>query len=211
MRRTRRLSPPTSATLQIPFTLHSDYVARGEPYPQLRVSENGTLVGAVLLLPATDSVHVLNTCDRTGIYISAAYSAPQDICVPAVMASGKLSTLDILAHAGDQLAMWLYGWLISPATGGAQPEDLAKPLQNYRLNFDFRLNAPASPAVSGFGMTAAPAFAAYTGGGTYQVNFIVPPVPPGTPACDGVKVKSNLTVTVTGANSFDAALLCVAR
>lgn len=44
----------------------------------------------------------------------------------------------------------------------------------------------------------------------HQVNFLVPPVPAGLPACDGVKIKSNLMVTVTGANSSDAAQICVA-
>ena len=35
------------------------------------------------------------------------------------------------------------------------------------------------------------------------------PVPAGLPACDGVRIKSNLTVTVTGPNSSDAAQICV--
>ena len=201
----------TSATLIIPFTLHSNYASLGEPPPQLRISENGITVGTVLLRPVSDFVHVLNTCDGTLVYLSAAYSVPQDVCTPAVMVGDKLNSLYNLAHAGDQLAMWLYGLgPISAGSGGAVlPENLAKPVQSFQLNFDYRPNVPASPAVPGFGVTAAPVFAAYTGG-TYQINFVVPPVPAGTPACDGVKVKSNLTVTVTGANSFDAALLCVA-
>jgi len=45
-------------------------------------------------------------------------------------------------------------------------------------------------------------FAAHVGEGTYQVNFSVPPIPAGVPACDGVKIKSNLT--------YDAAQICVA-
>jgi hypothetical protein len=92
----------------------------------------------------------------------------------------------------------------------ATPDQLSKPAQQVQLNFDFRPNAPASPAVAGFGVTAAPLFVAHVGAGTYQINFLVPPVPAGLPPCDGVKIKSNLTVTVTGANSYDAALLCVA-
>jgi hypothetical protein len=79
-----------------------------------------------------------------------------------------------------------------------------------QLNFDFRPNAPASPPVAGFGITAAPVYFGYTGGGLYQVNFAIPPVPRGLPACDGNKITSNLTVTIAGRNSNDAAKLCVA-
>jgi len=64
--------------------------------------------------------------------------------------------------------------------------------------------------VAGFGVTASPLFAAYSGAGTYQVNFQVPQIPAGLPACDGQKIKSNLTVTISGSNSFDAAQICVA-
>jgi hypothetical protein len=78
-----------------------------------------------------------------------------------------------------------------------------------QLNFDYRPNAPASPAVPGYGLTAEPLFVGYTGSGTYQINFAVPPGPLGVPACDGVKIKSNLTVTISGPNSYDAAQLCV--
>jgi hypothetical protein len=59
-------------------------------------------------------------------------------------------------------------------------------------------------------VTAAPLFAAHVGEGTYQVNFVVPPVPAGLPVCDGVKIKSNLTVTISGPNSYDAAQICLA-
>jgi hypothetical protein len=44
----------------------------------------------------------------------------------------------------------------------------------------------------------------------YQVNFVVPPIPAGLPACDGVRIKSNLTATIAGPNSFAAAQICVA-
>ena len=52
--------------------------------------------------------------------------------------------------------------------------------------------------------------------GLYQVNFIVPPVPPGTPPCVDIRfsspgnvVETNLTVTIAGKESFDAAGICV--
>jgi hypothetical protein len=86
---------------------------------------------------------------------------------------------------------------------------LSNLVQPFLLIFDFRPNAKASPAVPGYGVTSAPLYAAHVGEGTYQVNFVVPAVPAGLPACDGVKIKSNLTVTISGPNSYDAAQICV--
>jgi hypothetical protein len=77
----------------------------------------------------------------------------------------------------------------------------------FQLNYDFRPNAPASPAVPGFGLTSRPVYVGYESL-TYQLNFVLPPVPAGVPACDGVKILSNVTVTVSGPNSYDAAQLC---
>jgi hypothetical protein len=206
-------SPVTAITLQIPFELESNFGAVGDPFPQLRISQNGTPVGGITLNPVTDNVHVLNTCDDDQIDITAAYSVPQNVCAAAVMGGNFLNSLYNLAHGGDELAMWLFGMgaITQPAPGCcATPDQLSKPVASFQLNFDFRPNAPAFPVVPGYGLTAAPLFTASVGGGTYQVNFLVPPVPPGLPACDGNKIKSNLTVTITGPNSSDAAQICVA-
>ena len=203
----------TGITLQIPFELETDFAAQDDPFPWLRINENGKPVGGVLLRPVSDNVHVINTCDDTQVFISAAISVPQNVCAHDVMVGGALNSLYNLAHAGDQLAVWLYG--MGAKTQQApdccfSPDQLSKPVQRFELNFDFRPNAPAFPVVPGFGLTSAPLFAAYVGGGAYQVNFAVPSVPAGLPACDGVRIKSNLTVTVTGPNSSDAAQICVA-
>jgi hypothetical protein len=177
----------TGITLQIPFTLATGFGVTGDPIPYLRISENGKAVGGVSLHPVTDNVHALNTCDDTQVYISAAYSVPQNACFHAVMVGNALNSLYNLAHGGNELAVWLYG--MGAKTDAApdcctSPEQLSRPVQPFLLNYDFRPNAPAFPAQSGFGQTSAPLFAAYIGGGIYQVNFQVPPVPPDTPACD---------------------------
>ena len=208
-------SPITGITLQIPFALESNAAAVGDPSPQLRISQNGAPAGAVSLNPVTDNVHVFNTCDYDEIYISAAFSVPQNVCAAVVMGGPGiyLNSLYNLASGGDELAMWLFGMGATTAPAGnccSSPGQLGNPVQAFRLNFDFRPNATASPAVPGYGVTAAPLFAAHVGEGTYQVNFVVPPVPAGLPACDGVKIKSNLTVTISGPNSYDAAQICVA-
>jgi uncharacterized protein (TIGR03437 family) len=199
-------SSSTGITLQIPFTLQPD-TAR---FPYLRISENGTAVGAVMLRTVSDKIHVVNTCDSTQIKVGAASSAPPDVCTPAVLVNGSLNSLYNLVRSGDQLAMWTYGLgeLKQPPVAESR-DQLPKPIANVQLNFDYRPNAPASPAVGGYGLTAEPLFVGYAGAGLYQVNFTVPPGPHGVPACDGVKIKSNLTVTISGPNSHDAAQLCV--
>jgi len=206
-------SPATGITLQIPFELEADFAVKGDPFPWLRINENGKSVGGVLLRPVSDNVHVINTCDDTQVFISAAVSVPQNVCAHALMVGGALNSLYNLAHAGDQLAVWLYGMGAKTQQTPdccSSPDQLSKPVQGFALNFDFRPNAPAFPVVPGFGLTSTPLFAAYVGAGTYQVNFALPPFPAGLPACDGVRIKSNLTVTITGPNSSDAAQICVA-
>jgi hypothetical protein len=204
----------TGITLQIPFGLESNAVAVGDPPPQLQISQNGTPAGTVFLNPVTDNVHVLNTCDYDLIYISAAFSVPQNVCAADVMggAGVYLNSLYNLASGGDELAMWLFGMGQTTAPAGnccTAPGGTGNLIQPFLLNFDFRPNATASPGVPGYGITAAPLYATHVGEGLYQINFAVPPVPAGVPACDGVKIKSNLTVTVSGPNSYDAAQICV--
>jgi hypothetical protein len=206
-------SPVTAITLQIPFELETDFAAKGDPFPSLRIAENGKPVGGVSLRPVSDDVHVLNTCDDSQVFISAAVSVPQTVCASVVMGGNTLNSLYNLARAGDPLSVWLYGMgaKTQQTTDCCNsPDQLSRPVQSFQLNFDFRPNAPAFPVVSGFGVTGAPQFTAYVGAGMYQMNFSVPPIPAGLPACDGVRIKSNLTVTVTGPNSSDAAQICVA-
>jgi len=147
-------SPVTGITLLVPFTLAMNTASAGGPPPQLRISQNGNPVGAVALQPVSDSVHVIDTCDDTQTYISAAVSVPQTVCAPAVMAGGALNSLYNLAHAGDELAVWLYGMGAITAQGPGccvSPAQLSQPVQSFQLNFDYRPNAPPSPVIPGFG------------------------------------------------------------
>lgn len=197
----------TSLTLQLPL-----FLDRGtRTFPSIRIRENGESAGAVLLALVPDNIHVLNTCDATMITVGGSGSVPPDICTPAVLVNGRLNSLYNLVRAGDQVALWAYG--LGLLNRSASDVSLNAPFtgsSDVLINFDFRPNAPASPPVPGFGATSQPTYVGYAGAGTYQVNFAIPLVPSSLPACDGNRITSNLTVTIAGQNSWDAAQLCVA-
>ena len=177
-------APLTGITLQVPFELETD--PSSISFPIFRVTDNGKPAGGVGLRPIADNVHVLNLCDDTQTFVSAAYSVPQDVCASVVMGQNKLNSLYNLAHGGEELAMWVYGMgakTEQAANCCMTPEQLSKPVQTFMLNFDFRANAPASPAIAGIGLTGTPNFAVYVGG-LYQVNFRLPAVPADVPRCD---------------------------
>jgi hypothetical protein len=99
-----------------------------------------------------------------------------------------------------------------------QPASAAPTSITFGIQFNYLPNAlPARPSTG-----SAPLYAGATAGyaGLYQINFVVPAVPAGTPACAGVSpdqlqpgsnaVLSNLTVSIGGAFSFGGAGVCVA-
>jgi len=131
-----------------------------------------------------------------------------------VLVNGRLNSLYNLIQPGDHVALWAYGLGVTTGqppepTSPVDPTKLFSPIPYVRLNFDYRPNATASPAVPGYGLPGEPEFFGYIGGGSYQINFRIPPPSVSIPACDGVKILSNLTVTISGPNSHDAAQLCV--
>jgi hypothetical protein len=204
---TEACSTITSLTLQLPL-----FLDRGTgTFPSIRIRENGESAGAVPLALVPDNIHVLNTCDATMITVGASGSAPPDVCTPAVLVNGRLNSLYNLVHGGDQVAVWAYGLgLLNRSVSDVSLNAPFTGSSDILVNFDFRPNAPASPPVPGFGTTVQPTYVGYAGGGTYQLNFAIPSAPAALPACDGNRITSNLTVTIAGRNSYDAAQLCVA-
>ena len=137
---------------------------------------------------------------------------------PAVThADGALVSTNAPAKPGEEVVMWAVGLgLTTPVvpTGWAAAQPAPVTQETFQLNFDYRSNAPpyrpvcATPAAC---LEAEPVFAGLSPGyaGLYQVNFIVPPPPAGTPPCDGSTITSNLTVSLLGSDSFDGARICV--
>lgn len=192
--------------VQLPFDLYTDGGTRTPAIAFLTVFENGVPGGAVELGPQASRVHVL----------------------VITRADGSLINFQHPVQAGEELVMYALGLgLTSPAvpTGQATPDSAPMTSGSFQLNFDYRGNAPPSGNYIYPGTCPSPLcdsiqhpiFTGLTPGfaGLYQVNFIVPPVAPGTPACNyyvgptGYEVNSNLTVSLVGPSSVDGAGICV--
>ena len=204
-------------TLQIPVDLIVN-TGSGPPNPaRLVVSENGVAGGAIELAPRASVAHLLNLCDVQAASAIGCGSAPA-----ITHGDGSLVSLVNPAKSGEELVMYLFGLgatTPSVATGQAAPNPPAVTMNQFQLSFDFRPNVvpsnqliippvcqttPICPQSQTIFSGLSPGFA-----GLYQVNFIVPSPPSGTPACNGSSVGTNLTVSLIGSTSFDGGGICV--
>ena len=191
----------TEVTVQIP----SDFRTGGGPANSgwLVVSENGVVGSAFEVSPFFDQVHVM----------------------VVTHADGSRVTLNSPAKSGEELVMWVsgLGQTMPPVLAG-QPSPSPAPVTAaaFQLYFDYRPNSaayrPYCPAPQGCGAVQ-PLFSGLTPGyaGLYQVNFVVPAPPAGTPPCNDntphnipnpSSVFSNLTVSIFYV-SLDGAEICV--
>jgi hypothetical protein len=207
-------------TVQIPVEL---VVSTGESPPNvaiLVVSENGVSGGAFELGAGFDEVHVRGYCDADTADFNLGYPCFSSGHV-IMHADGTLVSSFNPAKSAEVLVMYAFGLgATTPPvpTGQATPSQAPITQTPFQLNFDYRQGVPPSgQLVLPPGCSTAeacpqlqPLFSGLTPGfaGLYQVNFIVPPPPPGTPRCDGEHVASNLTVTLIGRSSFDGAQIC---
>jgi hypothetical protein len=201
------------------------------------LSQSGQPGGGMDIVLVGDQVHVVTACDNfissddnytspmnyTGLPWGLSFGHPSPIysCPGlAAHADGSLVSQANPAKTGEELVLYAVGLgqTSPPQQTGKPAAAAAATITPVALDFNYRSNALATKP----GPTAPePLFAGATQGfvGLYQVNFVVPPPPPGTPACqpyDGNTpinanlVYSNLTVSVGGAYSFDGTGICVA-
>jgi uncharacterized protein (TIGR03437 family) len=181
----------TSITLQIPSELKVPSTA------SLLVNDAAGLLINIPVHAVSDSVHVLNSCDQTSVFQSQFDGQSFPGCVPAVISNNQLSGPANPVRPGDTVAVFLYGVGISGVPG-------------VTFAHDFRENAGGRS--SNFAGGDVPAFIGpISKWGLYQANFIIPQIPPGLTVfvCDGQRIQSNLTVTVSGATSADEIRLCI--
>lgn len=198
-------SPATSLTIQIPYELNPDSGIQA----LLRIKEGGAPLADVVLSAVTDSVHVINTCDQTGIFLSLAYGMPADSCTPMVIhAHGPLVGTSAPAKPGETLVLWAYGLGAIehpiPEPCCASPDQLPLALQPFNVSFTY---ADAGRFPQRRLAHVVPDYVGMVGAGLYQVQFVVPAVPSDISTCYGR--SGNLTVQVSGPKSADVAQLCV--
>nr|AUN35949.1 hypothetical protein [uncultured bacterium] len=160
------------------------------------VQENGRVGRDLRVVPVLDQVHILRTC------FGADQLYGEERCSPQIYHNdGKRVSASNAARSGEVLVGYGYGLgrpevLIDAGTATPEP--------------GLRLETPVS--VQFTGLATSENMAVYSGlvpgqVGLYQVNFRVPPLPNGLPAC-GPGRTSNLTMIVQGAVSSDTLGLC---
>jgi uncharacterized protein (TIGR03437 family) len=212
----------TAITVQIPYDLVTICLLCLRPVgpsPELVVTENGQDGAAIGITPLADQIHVLTSCD---ILLGADSTSVNLTGLPCpamvIHGDGTLVSTANPAKPGEELAVYTVGLgPTNPASREGQPAPAPiHTVQTFLIDYNFRANAfptkPASgspiPLFSGL----APKYP-----GLYQINFVVPPLPPGILPCtrSGIglgadPVASNLTVSFGGSFSFDGAGICVA-
>lgn len=196
--------PITSFTVVFPEDLPSGLTGT------LIVSDNTAIIAEFPFRAVSDNLHLLNSCDTTLIWASIFAIAPDaSVCQPNIIQNSRLVQANNPIQPGGGVAAYLYG---GGATVLRNDEFQRKEtVQDFDVHFDYRANAPGSRPVPGVSLIGKPFLSVGFGGGLYQVNFMIPPVPPGIqlPRCDGTTTRSNLTITISGANSIDSASFCV--
>jgi len=197
--------PATTLTIQIPYELIVD----SRDPARLRIKEGGATVSEIAVNPVADSVHVINTCDQTGIFLSIADGVPAGFCAPMVIhARGPLVSASAPATPGETLILWAYGLgaLDHPMLSSccSSPDQLPRAVQPFNVSFSYT-DAGRFPFRR---LTqAVPTYVGMPGAGNYQVHFVVPDVPADISRCSAR--VGNLRVLVSGPSSADSAEICV--
>lgn len=200
----------TAITVQIPVEMAPNISARPPNAVGLTVSEGGKASKIIPIIPVYANPHILRTCDTI-------FGSVEKSCgVPFVThASGELVSSANPAKPNEVLVMYLVGFrALYPEAKTGEPTPSAGPTGRTPILFDFRANALATEPGELPPDGSLPPNLIYVGlvpglVGVFQINFRVPDVPAKTPHCDGVGVKSNLTVSIGGPLFFDGAGICV--
>jgi uncharacterized protein (TIGR03437 family) len=216
----------TAVTVQIPFnilTICSACVTPPSEYAPtiLWVTENGIDSAVIQLMALSDQIHLLTSCDTFLTSVAPPINYTGLPCSPMVThVDGSLVSSNSPAKAGEEIVAYAVGLgNTNPAlVAGQLPTSAAATAVVFNMQFNYLSNAlPTRPNGN-----QAPLFTGATVGyaGLYQINFVVPVPPSGTPACAAVDasqlqpgsnvVQSNLTVSIGGTFSFDGAGICVA-
>lgn len=212
-------------TVQIPFGIVtlSPLSTSGIPYTsKVAVAINGVTGPFIDVLPVSDQVHFLTSCDLIAP-APTAYVVPNALSCPPLVKHGDGTTVSAQspAKSGEELVAYAIGLgqANPPTTTGQAPTASSTAALvdfNYRLNaLATRPDPSAGPILSLSNIVYIGPTPGYTG--LYQMNFVVPPPPPGLAPCadsttspPGIYVvQTNLTVSLGLLYSFDGAGICV--
>jgi len=238
-------TPTGAVTVQVPYELGLTPLGVGAATLGVHVEASSDLPFSIDVFVLSDKIHMLKALDAVlpitagGLsghcysYVKNDVAAPLNRtglpCPPMVThADGSLVTARNPAKPGEELVAYAVGLgqTSPPLETGRIVTAPARTLTAFTMDFNYRPNAlptrPPPMTADGDGaVVPQPLYAGATPGyvGLYQINFVVPPVPPGTPPCAEIvgpqaptanMVYSNLTVSVGGRYSFDGAGICVA-
>ncbi len=205
----------TGINLQIPFELvpTSSLIVPITNYAQLVVSEEGGGQATVEAMPLTDRIHIVRTGDTLTNPGAANIDRPLSTLDNVVThADGTLVTVVNPAQPGETVVLYAVG--LGPVTPPVRSGDVTPalaPVAYVSIAFDFNFHgevSPHNPTLS----SDTPVFSGLTPGfvGLYQVNFVVPNLPPNyLVACNTELGRTNLTVSLGRGSSFDGAKICM--
>jgi uncharacterized protein (TIGR03437 family) len=214
----------TNVVVQVPYEIRPDCRACGilEGARYFLISDTAQVKATVAVDVPGDNIHIVGPRDSTSQpFQSSTQLQLSDKAI--VHGDGTLVDVNHPAAPGEELAAYVFGLGLTdpsvttgqatPASGVPFDPNTALTQRGIGLYFDFRPNAPPSVPPQGVAPQSVLTTAIYIGlvpgfVGLYQVNFTVPPVPAATPSCNGDN-RSNLTVNLVGAWSFDGGSICV--
>lgn len=230
-------TPVGAVTIQVPFELEFFSAST-----TVRIAKDGQFYYLNSAYTAFDQIRLLRVFDSVLPITVSRVSEPGELvpcgkswrndnlapenssgmpCQPMVKHSdGSLVSPAHPAKAGEELVALAVGLgRTSPAAETGKVVLVSSPTEtNFLMDFNYKPNALGSRPLE-TPEAPAPLYAGTLEGsvGIYQVKFVVPPVPPGTPPCSLTwdtplhqRVYSNLTVSIGGQFSFDGAGICVA-
>ena len=211
-------------TIQVPYELAPGSPVAGSLlasslHAALVITENGREGTPLPILPVFDQVHVVDQCDAMFV------SSPAAACGPVIThADGMRVSRENPAKEGEALTMYAVGLGLTepPArTGRVSSGATVVSPDRFRMGVTLEPNGtprPTTDPVTGEALPdQIPAPITYAGlvegyTGLYQVNFVVPVLPPDTRTCDRrSEYRGNVTVSIGTAYGYSGGALCVNR
>jgi uncharacterized protein (TIGR03437 family) len=199
----------TVVTVQIPTLLRPSGTDIGPTL--LVISENNIDSATVYMSVRSDQIHVITGADNGSRFGSI-----------VTHLDGSMVSMQSPAKPGEVVVIYAWGLgttlpsvNIGELTPAPAPVALVEGFPGVFVQFDFSPNAPPKnvfeypPPQSVGPAVVVQAYLTPGQVGLFQINVEVPTRFPTVPACDGLYVRSNLTISLSATSSTDGAAICV--